>query len=86
MYYNGTFGSLDTVTAPGLRTSMVVRDGYGRDTASQAGTLPWQRHRMDKVNRDTVMILESGPGAPSNDLTHLTYSDGLHRRAIIDPL
>ena len=83
--YNTIFGSLDITTAPGSRVVKIFRDGFGRDTASQAATEPIRHRKLDLMNRDTLIILDTGPGASLKDSTHIAYAETQHKVTVIDP-
>lgn len=52
-HYDAVTGNLDSTQAPGNRVAVTRFDAYGRDSASRANGLPWQRVVYDLLNRPT---------------------------------
>jgi RHS repeat-associated protein len=83
-HYDATFGTLDSTLAPGTRGRRVKFDTYGRDSASRAGTQPWQATRYDSLNRATMVTLEAAGGLPA-DTTLTAYDNVGNVLSVTDP-
>jgi len=77
-HYETFFGNKDSTLAPGNRFTRARFDGCGRDTASNANTVPWSRTLYDVMDR-VSKTFHDGQG----DTTTFTY-DSLYLKQVRD--
>jgi RHS repeat-associated protein len=78
--YEPVFGNQDSTLAPGARATKLKFDQFGRDTASRAGSLPWNITVYDALNRVKKSILAS-----AQPDTVVTSYDSLYVTQVRDP-